>query len=179
MAKITITSKKLLSQLKKLTDSLSDATPAFRDIADLELSQTLLRYRSEVDPDGNEWEDPHTIRRGQGPETGSGKRTKTSGWTREEAMEYFKDSNFHAAPPGYRFFDKSIGDKVLRDTGTMMLSIGRAYGKDFALVGTNLEYAQKHQDGDGVKKREFLGINDKTEENVLRVIKSYLLGAVK
>lgn len=179
MASITINMNKVVGALKELESRLLDATPAFRDIADLELSQTLLRFKKEVDPNNKKWPIPHTIRRGTGPETGSGSRTKTSGWTPSEAMEYFVNSNFHAAPPGWRLFSRSQGDKILRDTGTLMNSIGRAYGKNYAIVGTNLEYAPKHQDGDGVKRRQFLGINKKTEQNVLDVVRSYLNGAIK
>lgn len=174
MAKIEVSiNENVGKELQRLSKSLADMSPAFKDIADYEWGQTRLRYKKEIDPDGKKWPDSFTIRRGTGPETGSGRFAKTTGW------DYVKASNYHATPPGYRFFDASKGDKILRDTGTMFNSIGRAYGKDFALVGTNLKYARNHQEGIGVKQRTFLGLNKKSLENIRKTVTSYLIGAKK
>lgn len=156
--------------LKYLENKIQEMTPVFKDIADLELSQTKLRFNDEKDPSGKKWPEPNTIRRGKGKETGSGKRSNKSTWTRAEAWDYVEASNHHATPPKWRFFDKSRGDKALRDTGMLFKSIGRFYSKNSAIVGTNTSYAEKLQDG----RFPFLGINQKTIDNVNEVISSYL-----
>lgn len=169
MADIKIT-ENISKKLGKLKASISDMTPAFKDIADHEWSATKLRYIGEKDPEGNKWEKPFTVRR-----DGGGTRSQKF----RDPWPYVVASNYHAAPPGWHFFDAGRGDKILRDTGVLFNSIGRAYGKDFAIVGTNVEYGRKHQEGIGVKKREFLGINQKTLDNVKRVVDFYLAGALK
>lgn len=161
MVEIKVELKKLVERLRSLEKQLVDMTPIFKDIADIELSETKLRYIEEVDPDHRKWAKPFTLRRG-GP--GQVNTAYDNPWA------YVVASNYQAAPPGFHFFDSGSGDKILRDTSTMFNSIGRAYGKDFAAVGTNLEYAKKHQYGEGVKKREFLGINKKTIENIDQII---------
>lgn len=166
MAKVTISSRKLNAGLAELVKRLEDATPAFRDISDRELSATKLRFRDEKDPDGGLWPDPITIRR----DGGAARRTQGL-----DPWAYVIASNYHATPIGWHFFDRARGDKVLRDTGTLFNSIGRDFGKNFALVGTNIEYSKKLQNG----RFPFLGINRKTEENVRVTLESYISGALK
>lgn len=156
----------ITQSLRNLSNQIQDMTPVFKDIADLEWSQTKLRFNKQQDPDGKKWPDPFTLRKGTGPETGSGKFAKTKGW------DYVVNSNFKATPPGYRFFDASRGDKILRDTGTLFNSIGRAYGPDYAIVGTNISYAPKLQNG----RFPFLGINIRTLRNVNFVVNKYMKG---
>lgn len=159
----------ITKKLSELSKKIEDMTPVFKALADLELMQTKLRFEDEKDPEGTKWENPFTIRRGVGEETGSGSRTKRSGWTKKQAWEYVKQSNFHATPPKWRFFDASKGDKILRDSGILFKSIGRKYEKDSAIVGTNISYGKKLQNG----RFPFLGINEKTLENVESVTMNY------
>lgn len=169
---VSVNYKTVTKKIKLLSSKLNDMTPFFKDIADKELSQTKLRFIEEKDPDGKKWPDSFSLRKGTGPETGSGRYAKTSGW------QYVINSNYHAAPPGFRFFNRGRGDKVLRDTGRLLKSLGRAYGKDYALVGTNVQYAKDHQEGNGVKQRRILGINKMTIANIESSIKFYL-GRIK
>lgn len=169
MADIKIRSN-IAKNLRDLSKQLQDMTPVFKDLADLELSQTKLRFQSQEDPQGKKWPEPNTIRRGTGPETGSGARTKTTSWSPKEAWDYVLASNHHATPPNWRFFDAGKGDKILRDTGLLLKSIGRVYSKSSALVGTNRQYGPKLQEG----RFPFLGINKKTEDNVNTVMSLYL-----
>lgn len=173
MAAITIT-ETITKGLKDLSKRLEDMTPAFKRIADYEWASTKLRYKEALDPDMKEWPDPITIRRGAGPESGSGKRTKRTGWSQADAWKYSVAARFHATAPGYHFFDP-FKDRPMIDTGSLFASIGRAYGKDYAIVGTNKEYATKLQNG----RFPFLGVNDKTVDNVKKVAKFYLMGAKK
>jgi len=169
MADINI-SENISKLLSELESKMEDMTPAFKDIADYEWGQTRMRYVNQEDPEGAKWQDPFTVRR-----DGGGVRSQQF----RDPWPYVVASNYKAAPPGYHFFDAGRGDKILRDTGTMFNSIGRAYGPDYALVGTDIEYATKHQEGIGVKKREFLGINQKTYDNVKNVVEFYLMGVKK
>ena len=52
------------------------------------------------------------------------------------------------------------------------------YGKDFAIIGTNVSYAKNHQEGLGVERRQFLGINEKTYKNINDAMTSYLKGVL-
>lgn len=167
MADVKITGN-ISKEIENLTAKLKDMTPVFKDIADLELSATRLRFTKEVDPNGNKWPEPFTVRR-----DGGGNRSQEF----RNPWGYVVASNYHAAPPGYHFFDPARGDKILRDTGNLFNSIGRAYGPNFAIVGTNVDYARKNQEGDGVKARPFLGINQKTYENIKNLTEFYLTGA--
>lgn len=149
--------------LRELSKSIKDMTPVFKDIADKEWSETKMRFKNQVDPNFKKWPMPITLRRGKGEETGSGVRSTKRGW------DYVVSANFHATPPGYRFFDPTK-DKILRDTGRLMKSIGRAYGSNYAIVGTDVEYAKKLQDG----RFSFIGINAKTLSNVRMIVNKYM-----
>ena len=95
MANVSINSKEFKKAIKELQSKLKNATPAFRDIANLELSETKLRYKNEVDPQGKRWPNPFTIRR-----DGGGSRLQSV-----DPWGYVVASNYHAAPPGYHFLD--------------------------------------------------------------------------
>lgn len=171
MASVVFDVRKAVAGLSKLEKGLGDLTPLFREISQQELSETLLRFKSEEDPEGNKWPDSKTIRRNAGGSEG--------GFSQQQAWNYVLKSNFHAVPPGWHWFDRARGDKVLTDTGTMRLSIGTAYGANYGIVGTNNEYAEKHQEGDGVAMRQFLGVSEMTESNVENALNLFLGGLLK
>ena len=182
MASIVLSSnvKQLAKKIGEMTKKLENMTPAFKDIADLELMETKLRYEQQITPEGIPWETPFTIRKGEYLETGSGARTKTTDWTKVDAWKYVVASNYHATPPGWRFFNEAFGDQILRDTGLLFKSLGRAFGADFAIVGSNRTYAKAVQEGKGRQKaRPYLGINQKTYDNVETVMKKYIKGVLK
>lgn len=151
-------------RIAQMMKSLMDMTAFFKALGDMELSDTKQRFVEQVDPYGKKWATPFTLRKGIGPETARG---ATSQMSADQRWNYVMSSNYKATPPGYRFFRKSSGDKILRDTSTLFNSIGRAYSKDYVVIGTNVEYAEQHQFGLGSKKRRpFLGINEQTYANV-------------
>lgn len=169
MASVIVYLTDALKKLSGADSKLSDQTQFYRNLSELELSDTLLRFKAQKDPDGKKWPEPFTIRRdGEG-----GNRMD-----RDAAWGYVVSSNFHAVPPGYHFFDASRGDKILRDTGTLFDSLGVSFGKDYGIVGTNLEYAEKHQNGEGVQQRRFLGISKSTNNNVKQALSAYLKGLI-
>jgi phage gpG-like protein len=172
MASIKLDVSNVLRRFKKVSSGLDDMSPVFRQIAVLEQGQTLMRFRTEKDPDGKRWPDSKTIRR-------DANAARDGRFTRENAWNYVLKSNFHAVPPGWHWFSRARGDKVLTDTGTLRRSIGIAYGKDYAIVGTNIEYAEKHQEGIGVKRRAFLGINAQTNKNIEEAFEAYFKGLLK
>lgn len=165
---ISIKVGKSLLNFSNVPRGLSDMTEVYKRIANLELSETKKRFVKEIDPDGQKWPEPFTLRR-----DGSG--TMMNQYTNPWA--YVVASNYHAAPPGYRFWRRP--DKILRDTGTLFNSFGILYGKNYAIVGTNLRYARKHQEGDGVKERRMIGINKKTESNVRKAVIDYIGRIIK
>ena len=160
--------EKLQSKIEKLRASLKDMTPVFKDIADLEWSQTKLRFTKQVDPTGKPWPDPITLRR-------DGDGGRNTAYTLDQAWDYVIKSRFHAAPPGFHFFSKARGDKAMRDTGTLFNSIGRSYGPNSATVGTNLSYAKKLQTG----RFPFIGLNERSIRNVESVLNKYMKGLTK
>lgn len=174
MASIVLNIGDVLKRLDKMSNGLADQTQFFKNISDLELSQTMMRFRTETDPDGEKWEDSNTIRR-----DGGGAGTGRGGFTAEQSWNYVLKSNFHAVPPGWHWFDRARGDKVLTDTGTLRRSIGISYGADYGIVGTNLSYAKRNQDGDGVKQRQFLGVNDRTMKNIETALDAYMKGLLR
>lgn len=164
MARIDIDAKIVLSKLKSLKTGFQDMTEFFKDVADYEWSDTLLRYDEEVDPDGRKWRDPIAIRRDGGS---NGNRAG-----QERAFAYWKKSNFHAIPKGWHFFNRGTGDKAMHDTGNLSNSIQRLFGKNFAEVGTNVKYGKFVQ----ALGFRFLGINEKTKENINKAFQSYIKG---
>lgn len=169
MASIKVDIREVIYGLSNIRKKIDDMSPFFKSIADMELAQTKIRYRNQEDPSGKKWPDPITIRRDGSTVAGRGQ------FTREQSWNYVLKSNFHAAPPGWHFFDKSRGDKVLRDTGKLYQSLGRDYGTDYAIVGTNTEYSDKLQSG----RFPFLGINERTQRNISKSLKSYIRGILK
>lgn len=171
MASIVLDISGALKELERINGGLQNQTSLFKSIADSELSETLLRFRSETDPEGKKWAASNTIRRDGGGGRGP--------YTREQSWNYVLKSNYHAVPPGWHWFDRSRGDKALTDTGTLRRSIGISYGPDYGIVGTNLEYAKRNQEGDGVRKREFLGVSKRTISNVENILQMYIKGLLK
>lgn len=165
---VTFNFGKLSVVLDKLDSGLKNLRPIMKNISELELADTKLRFINEEDPEGKKWEDPFTIRR-----DGSGTNINEY----PNPWDYVVASNYHATPPGYRWWKRP--DKILRDTGTLFNSITNSYGDNYAIVGTNLEYAQKHQGGFGVKKRKFIGPSKKTEDNIHKAVNAYLRGLIK
>lgn len=175
MASITVLNiGDVIKKLDKMSNGLADQTKFFKNISDLELSQTMKRFSTETDPEGKKWEDSITIRR-----DGGGAGTGRGGFTAEQSWNYVLKSNYHAVPPGWHWFNRARGDKVLTDTGTLRRSIGTSYGPDYAIVGTNLSYAKRNQEGDGVKQRQFLGINARSIQNVETALEFYMKGLLK
>ena len=135
-----------------LLRKLKNPAPALKKIGQLEVSQTKLRFRNSKDPDGNDWEplSPFTIaarRKGRG----------------------------------------SGSPKILVDTGRLRSSITFATSNTDVFIGTNVVYGSLHQEGGKVypfgnkraskvevPARPFLGINEKTNENVFSVLKRFL-----
>lgn len=171
MASVVFDVRKAISGLSGLNKGLGDKTKLFKAIADLELSDTMFRFRDQEDPEGKKWPDSKTIRRDASGSVG--------GYTQEQSWNYVLKSNYHAVPPGWHWFNPGMGDKVLTNTGTLRRSIGIAYGPDYGIVGTNLSYAKKHQEGDGVAMRQFLGVSKLTESNVEQALNLFLGGLLK
>ena len=166
MADVKIDLTKVMNGLSSAKDNFEDMSKFFRNISELELSDTKLRFKSEKDPEGNKWPDPITIRRdGEG---------SSGGFTKEQSWNYVLKSNFHAVPNGWHWFDRNR-DKVMRDSGTLYNSISAAYGKDYAIVGTNIEYAEKLQKG----RFPFIGVTAKTEDNINEAMALFLKGLFK
>lgn len=155
---------KRLANLGNGAKRLKNMAPVFKAIADLELSQTKLRFIKEQDPDGKKWPDPITIRRDAGG----------SQLSQAEAWDYFKSANYQALPRGWHFFRRG-SDKVLRDTGVLFNSIQRGYTDTYAIVGTNTTYGKTLQEG----RFPFLGVNKKTEDNIIFVFNKFLGGLLK
>ena len=63
----------------------------------------------------------------------------------------------------------------MRDTGSLFNSLGISYGKDYAMVGTNVEYAQKLQDG----RFPFLGASKETNSNINNAVEAFVKGLLK
>jgi len=67
---------------------------------------------------------------------------------------------------------KLQGGKTLRDTGEMFNSIMSSLkvGKDYAVIGTNKEYAPRHNFGKGkLPKRQFMWLSDEAGDKIIRI----------
>lgn len=67
--------------------------------------------------------------------------------------------------------------RTLVETGRLQKSISYSSDSFEVNIGTDVEYAAKHQEGlDGLPKREFLGISAKDEEEIERIVQKHIEG---
>ncbi len=64
--------------------------------------------------------------------------------------------------------------KVLQSTGRLRAGISYKADRDSVVIGTNVSYAAKHQLGQGVPKREFLGVSQKDNEEIAIILATFL-----
>ncbi|MFH1423093.1 MAG: hypothetical protein ABIH42_10330, partial [Planctomycetota bacterium] len=64
---------------------------------------------------------------------------------------------------------KGQGVKILQDTRRMRNDVrgSLVFSDTGAEMGTNISYAKKHQEGDGVSKRVFLWLSDDAKNKIL------------
>lgn len=65
-------------------------------------------------------------------------------------------------------------NKVLQSTGRLRAGISYKAERDRVVVGTNVSYAAKHQLGQGVPQREFLGVSRKDEQEIVIILDEFL-----
>ena len=67
--------------------------------------------------------------------------------------------------------------RTLVETGRLQKSISYASDSNEVNIGTDVPYAEKHQEGlDGLPKREFLGISQKDEQEIERIVQKHVEG---
>jgi phage virion morphogenesis protein len=64
--------------------------------------------------------------------------------------------------------------KTLQSTGRLRSSLAYRAESDRVVVGTNVSYAAKHQLGQGVPRREFLGVNRQDLKEIASILQDYL-----
>jgi len=64
--------------------------------------------------------------------------------------------------------------KTLQSTGRLRAGISYKADRTSVVIGTNVDYAAKHQLGQGVPKREFLGVSQKDTQEILVIMSSFL-----
>lgn len=165
MVTIEFNIEEIVKKIDYLSERMKNMEPFYKDISAIELGDTKLRFRDEIKPDGERWRTPITLRR-------DGGGSRFAPW---QAWAYWKKSNFHAIPSGWHFFDKGKGDKILRDTGNLFNSIQSRYDKSSAVVGTDVRYGKYVQN----LGFDFIGISDKTSENIDKIFVKYLENATK
>lgn len=67
--------------------------------------------------------------------------------------------------------------RTLVETGRLQKSISYAYDESEVNIGTDVEYAEKHQEGlDGLPQRAFLGISQQDEQEIERIVDKHVRG---
>lgn len=69
---------------------------------------------------------------------------------------------------------KHLSHKILQDTGELRRSINTRVFRDRVIIGSNLEYADKHQLGIGVPARLFIGVTRDDMTFIRKKLKQYL-----
>ena len=107
-------------------------------------------------------------------------------YVRELSMQAFRDSEDPTTHQAWKTLSKqTIANrrrgpnpgkiKILVDTGELRSSIHSILiGKQAVAVGTNLKDKSRHQKGEGVPKRPFLGIDDPGLKEITRIMRKYL-----
>ena len=85
-----------------------------------------------------------------------------------------KDPENNKWKPSKRVLRQGKG-RTLVETGRLQKSISYRADKYEVNVGTDIEYADKHQDGlEGLPKRSFLGISDKDRTKIENIVRRFL-----
>lgn len=67
--------------------------------------------------------------------------------------------------------------RTLVKSGALQRSISHKWDSNEVNIGTDVPYAEKHQEGlDGLPKREFLGISQKDEQEIERIVQKHVEG---
>lgn len=107
---VKINSNDFKKKIKKANAKISNLRQFFKDIAEFELSDTLLRYKKEISPNNEAWRIPkHAIR------------------------------GTYARGSKKRPFDSSV-DKILYRSGNLFNSISYLSDDKSAIIGTNIRY---------------------------------------
>lgn len=65
-------------------------------------------------------------------------------------------------------------NKILQNTGRLRDGFSYKTSRDRVTIGTNVNYASKHQLGQGVPKREFLGVSKEDEREIIAILDEFL-----
>lgn len=77
--------------------------------------------------------------------------------------------------PSKRVLNQGRG-RTLVLTGRLQKSISYSADSQEVNIGTDVEYAEKHQDGEGVPQRAFLGISQQDEQEIERIVEKHIEG---
>lgn len=79
--------------------------------------------------------------------------------------------------PGYLDWKKENSRiaKILQSTGRLRASITYAVLDEILVIGTNVDYARKHQLGEGVYQRLIFGVDDEFKDEILAIIVEWLM----
>lgn len=139
-----------IAALTGITDRATDFSPALADIGESLLLSTRERFDNEVNPEGIDWRPllPKTIKAKQ-------RRIKT----------------------GQPYRTKAQATSILKDTFTLRDSITYLVEPTVLKVGTNVEYAQYHQNAKNPqRRREFLGLDRVDQLTIAQTLSDYLAG---
>lgn len=76
--------------------------------------------------------------------------------------------------PSQRVIKQGRG-RTLVETGRLQKSISYVSDESEVNIGTDVPYAEIHQEGlDGIPKREFLGISDKDQQEIERIVEKHI-----
>ncbi len=73
----------------------------------------------------------------------------------------------------------SQGFRPLKHSGHLSRNIFYQAESDQVTIGTPVLYGQKHQEGDGVKERQFIGASDQDLQDITNITIHYLQGLVR
>jgi len=65
--------------------------------------------------------------------------------------------------------------KILQDTGRLKASIKPRAGRKEAIVETDVPYARKHQEGIGVKQRQFLWLSPRSQKTIAQALMDWVI----
>ena len=142
----TVDLEKLFDKMNKSRDIVKDMSPFWRTAGDRIKRKSMECFRKEQDPEGRPWK----------PWSPAYRALVLSGQMR---------------PKGKK---KHLSHKILQDTGELRRSINTRVFRDRVIIGSNLEYADKHQLGLGVPARPFIGVTRDDMTFIRKKLKQYL-----
>lgn len=160
-AKLTIQDAKVNEALGRLYDAVGDITPALKNIGEEERQNTIDRFDAETDPWGKAWAPLNPLYQ---------KTKKGRGKLRGQSLDLSRIIWQLAGEQSVEIGSSAIYARIHNEGG--IIKPKNASALVFSMGGQTFKVKSVT-----IPKRQFLGINDQSRENILAIVSDFLEAA--